>query len=108
MASCPHREMRRSLPVVHRSFMGHRGQSDDQYLCQCDERVFRGGCLGKLGHVRQLIAVMADVGDLVGHDQGVLGIDHGLHVVADDARVPAAGGHRSRIRISQRDLAVLG
>ena len=179
MASCSLRERRRSLPVVHRGFMGHRGQSDDQHLCwilpassevmrwmamlpaghrywsalswstksrlveqagcgvvrcqrlgdhrgntgtfarqdvaafvvaairQCDELVFRGSCLGKLGPVRQLTAVMADVGDLVGHDQVVLGIDRGLHVVAHDARAPAAGRHRSRIRIGQGDLSVL-
>ncbi|CAD5371127.1 hypothetical protein RA210_U140082 [Rubrivivax sp. A210] len=53
---------------------------------QRDELVFRGSCLGKLGHVRQLMAVMADIGDLMGHHQVVLGIDHGLHVVADDDR----------------------
>ena len=38
-----------------------------------------------LCHFRQLIAVAADVGYLVFDDQMVLGIDCGLHVVADDA-----------------------
>jgi transposase len=37
----------------------------------------------------------------------VLGIDCGLHVVADDPGVLAARRHRTRIRIGQRDLLVL-
>ena len=37
-----------------------------------------GSRLGKLGHVRQLIAIVAHVGDFMGHDQVVLGIHHGL------------------------------
>ena len=36
----------------------------------------------------------------------VLGIDCGLHIVADDSGVLAAGCHRTRIRVSQRDLLV--
>ena len=74
-----------------------------------DRQVFlsrRTACL--LGHREQLGAVMADVGDFVGDDQMVLGIDRGLHVVADDAGAAATGGHRARIRISQRDLPVGG
>ena len=54
----------------------------------------------------KLGSVMADVGDFVGDDQMVLGVDRGLHVVADDAGAPATGGHRARIRIGQRDLLV--
>ena len=37
----------------------------------------------------------------------VLGIDRGLHVVADNPGVLAARCHRTRIRIGQRDLLVL-
>ena len=37
----------------------------------------------------------------------VLGIDCGLHIVADDSGVLAARCHRTRIRIGQRDLLVL-
>ena len=37
----------------------------------------------------------------------VLGIDRGLHIVADDSGVLAARRHRTRIRVSQRDLLVL-
>jgi hypothetical protein len=49
---------------------------------------------------------MADVGHLVGDDQMVLGVDRGLDVVADDPRPLAAGGHRARVRVAQRDLPV--
>jgi hypothetical protein len=48
------------------------------------------------------------VGDLVRHDQVVLGIHGRLHVVAHDAGTSTAGGHRARIGIGQRDLSVLG
>ena len=37
----------------------------------------------------ELVAVVADVGDLVGHDQVMLRVDGGLHVVADDAAARA-------------------
>ena len=49
---------------------------------------------------------MAEVGDFVGDDQMVLGIDSGLHVVADEPGVSANGGHRAGIRIGQRDLLI--
>ena len=38
----------------------------------------------------------------------VLGIDYRLYVGAHYAGAPAAGGHRARIRIGQRDLSVFG
>jgi hypothetical protein len=38
-----------------------------------------------------LIAVVADIDDVVGHDQVVLRIDGGLHIVADDDGSLAAG-----------------
>src|SRR5271157_1019775 len=53
------------------------------------------------------MAVRADVRHLVGDNEVVLGIDCGLHVVADDPSVLAARCHRTRIRIGQRDLLVL-
>jgi hypothetical protein len=60
-----------------------------------------------LGHIRQLMAVSADVRHLVGHNEMVLGVDRGLHIVADDPGVVAARRHRTRIRIRQRDLLIL-
>jgi hypothetical protein len=44
------------------------------------------------------------VGDLVGHDQVMLGVDGGLDVVADHATSAPARRHRARVRVSQRDL----
>ena len=49
---------------------------------------------------------MTFVPDLVRHDQMVLGVDGGLHVVAHDPRAAAAGGHRARIGIAQRYLTI--
>jgi hypothetical protein len=43
----------------------------------------------------------------VGHNEMVLGIDCGLHIITDESGVLAARRHRTRIRISQRDLLVL-
>ena len=51
------------------------------------------------------IAVVADIGDVVGHDQVVLRIDGSLHIAADDGGSLAAGSHGSRVRIGQRDPA---
>ncbi len=53
------------------------------------------------------MAVGADVRHLVGHNEMVLGIDCGLHIVADDSGVLAARRHRTCIEIGQRDLLVL-
>ncbi|MCR5868224.1 hypothetical protein [Aquincola sp. J276] len=58
--------------------------------------------------MRQLVAIVTDVGDLVSHDQVVLGADHRLQVVANEARAAAAGGRRPRITIGQGDLSVVG
>src|SRR3979490_2815202 len=41
-----------------------------------------------------------------GHDQVMLGVDGGLHIVADHASSAPAGGHGPRIWIGQRDLLV--
>jgi hypothetical protein len=49
---------------------------------------------------------MADMGHFVRDDQVMLGIDRGLHVIADDAGAPSAGGHGTGIGIGQRDLLV--
>jgi hypothetical protein len=46
------------------------------------------------------------VGDLVGHDQVMLGVDGGLDVVADDTTAATAGRHGPSIRVRQRDLLV--
>jgi len=42
----------------------------------------------------------------VGDDQVMIGVDSGLDIVADHARILAARRHRSRIRIGQRNLLV--
>ncbi|SKY84766.1 Uncharacterised protein [Mycobacteroides abscessus subsp. massiliense] len=59
-------------------------------------------------HLRELGAVAADIGHLMGDDQVVPGIDRSLHVVADDAGALAAGRHRPRIRVGQRNLRLGG
>ena len=47
---------------------------------------------------------MTCIGELVCDDQVVLGVDGGLHVVADDPGAATAGRHRACVGISQRDL----
>src|SRR5262249_54097513 len=47
---------------------------------------------------------MAHIGHFVRHDQVVLDVDGGLHVVADDAGAFASGRHCASIWIGQRDL----
>ena len=54
----------------------------------------------------ELGAVVAFVGDFVRDDQVVVGVDRGLHVVADDTRAPAAGCHRAAVGIGQGYLLV--
>jgi hypothetical protein len=49
---------------------------------------------------------VALVGHLVRHDQVMLGVDRGLHVVAHDARAAAARGHRACIGVGQRQLLI--
>src|SRR5215469_14375778 len=49
---------------------------------------------------------MAYIGHLVRHDQVVLDVDGGLHIVADDAGAFAAGRHCASIWIGQRDLPI--
>ena len=58
------------------------------------------------GDVSKLAPVGPDVGHVMDDDDVVFGIDGRLHVVADNSGVLAAGRHRSRIRIGQRDLLV--
>jgi hypothetical protein len=48
----------------------------------------------------------AHIGHLVRHDQVVLGVDGGLHIVADDAGAFAAGRHCASIWIGLRDLPI--
>src|SRR6516225_3128148 len=55
---------------------------------------------------RELSAVISDIGYLMRDDQVVLRIDCSLHVVADDPSALAAGRHRARIWVGQRDLPV--
>ncbi len=57
-----------------------------------------------LGHQGQLIPVNADVGDLVRHNEVMFRINRRLDVVAHDAGT--SGLHRTRIRVSQRNLLV--
>ena len=56
------------------------------------------------GHRRQLVAIDTLGDDFVRHDQVVLRVDRGLHVVADDA--PVAALHRARIGVGQRQLLI--
>ena len=58
------------------------------------------------GDIGKLAPVGSDIGDLMDDDEMVLGIDGRLRVVADNAGVLAAGCHRARIRVGQRDLLV--
>src|ERR1700724_1157708 len=44
----------------------------------------------------------------MGNNEMMLGVDGTLHIVPDHPAAPAAGGHRARIGIGQRDLLVLG
>src|ERR1019366_1970847 len=59
-----------------------------------------------LSHLVKLIPVSADVRDLMRHNQMMLGIHRGLYVVADNAGALALARHRSRVGVSQRDLAI--
>ena len=57
-------------------------------------------------HGRELAAVVPLVDHLVGHDQMVLGVNGGLHIVAEDAGAFAAGRHCAGVWIGQRDLPI--
>ena len=59
-----------------------------------------------LGHVGW--AIRPYIGHLVGDYEMVLGVDRALDIVADNPAAPAARRHRTRIRIGQRNLLVLG
>ena len=62
------------------------------------------GRTGLLGHQAQLVSVDADAGDLMGHNQVMLGIDRRLDVVADDAGTTRL--HRPGIGVGQGNLLV--
>jgi len=49
---------------------------------------------------------MSSVRHFVRDDQMVLGFDNHLHVVADHPRAPAAGSHRTGLRVRHRQLTV--
>ena len=56
----------------------------------------------------ELRSVGSVVGYLMHDDQMMVGLDGNLDVVANDAGTAAAGRHRTRIGIGQRDLLVRG
>src|SRR5262249_7767445 len=70
------------------------------------QRVLATGVAGLLRHFRELGAVISDIGHLMRDDQVVLRIDCSLHVVAYNTSALAAGRHRARIWVGQRDLPV--
>ena len=57
-------------------------------------------------HGCKLRPIVSNVGDLVGQDQMMLGIDRGLQVVAHRTGGAACRGHRPCIRIGHRNLAI--
>ncbi|GJD71680.1 hypothetical protein MMMDOFMJ_4643 [Methylobacterium gnaphalii] len=57
-------------------------------------------------HVSELGAIMAEVRDLMRHDDMAVRIDGGLDVVADETRALAVRGHGTRVRVGQRNLTV--
>ena len=54
--------------------------------------------------LKKLAAVIADIGDFVRHDEMVLRIDGGLHVVADHIRQRAATHDANYPRPTQTDF----
>ena len=70
------------------------------------EAIDAHGGLGLACHAGELVAVVADVGHLMGHDEVMLRIDGGLDIVANHPPGAPAGRHRSRIRIGQRYLLI--
>src|SRR3981081_868820 len=49
---------------------------------------------------------MSHIGHFMRHDQVVLDVNGGLHIVADDAGAFAAGRHCASVWIGQRDLPI--
>jgi hypothetical protein len=70
------------------------------------ERINLQNCLRLLGNIRELRTVRAHIRYLVCHDQMMLGINRNLHVVTQNARATATCGHRSQVRIGERDLLI--
>ena len=77
---------------------GRFGKQDFVYI---RERIAADTLARLFGHFRELITVMADVGDFMRHDQVVPCIDRGLHVVADNPGALATGRHRPRVGIGK-------
>ena len=75
-------------------------------ISQDSDLLVSGRLLRLERHRHELCSVLADIGHFVRHDQVVLDVDGGLHVVAEDAGSAPAGGHGPRIRIGQRHLLV--
>ena len=68
-----------------------------------------GNChcvFGLCCHVGELVTVMPNIGDLMGNDEVMLGVDGNLDVVTDHPAAPSAGRHGPGIRVSQGDLLV--
>jgi hypothetical protein len=61
---------------------------DDDMQFGCCHRVF-----GLYSHVGELVTVMANVGDFMGNDKVVLGVDGNVDVVTDHPTAPTAGRH---------------
>jgi hypothetical protein len=70
------------------------------------QRALAAGIPGLLCHLRELGAVISDIGYRMRDDQVVLRIDCSLHIVADNASTLPAGRHRARIGVGKRDLPV--
>ena len=62
----------------------------------------RFACL--FAHRCELRAVAADIGDLVGEDEVMLGVDGKLDIVADDVCTFAMTRHGARVWVGERDL----
>jgi len=67
-----------------------------------DGYVFCPECIARLrGHAEELIAIMANIGHLVGDDQMMFSVNGYLHVVAHPAGAAAAGGHGTGIWVGE-------
>jgi len=102
MKSCPVNRPRLALPDQCLWHTGqHAGVLACQYLIaveiapisQNSDPLASRRLLRLKRHWHELCSVVAHIGHFVRHDQVVLDIDSGLHVVADDAGAFAAGRH---------------
>src|SRR5262245_16188451 len=100
-----------TLSVARCQYLWHTGQHAGVLACQyliaveiapisqnsdllVSRRLLRPEC-----HRYELCSIMAYIRHLVRHDQVVLDVDRGLHIVADDAGAFAAGRHCASIWI---------